>query len=300
MSDGRRSALLAIVLLLLAFGGGAYLSGRLLLDDGFPLLEGRRVAVLPVEGVFLSEKPLLQHLEEYRKSDRVRAFVLEIRSPGGTVGAAQSIYRTVRKLREEEERPVVAWIGDVGASGGYYIALAADSIYALPGSITGSIGVLMEFPHAEELLRKVGVGVEVVKSGEHKDMGSVTRPLSDADREVLEGVVQDVYDQFVDAVSESRGLARESVLVVADGRVFTGERALELGLVDEIGTLEEAIAAAGRMAGLGDRPATIRPSERQLTPLDLIRGISRGDFRGLLEAFRAAARPGPRLLYEWR
>lgn len=301
MSDNRRSSLLAIGLLLLVFGAGAYVSARLLVGEGVPLLEGRRVAVLPLEGPILSERAFLRSLDRYRDRGGVGAFVLEIRSPGGTVGASQAIFRTVRRLREEEDRPVVAWIGDVGASGGYYVALAADSIYALPGSLTGSIGVIMEFPNAQELLRKVGVGVEVVKSGEHKDLGSPVRPLSPEDREVLEGVVGDVYGQFVDAVSENRALSRDSVASLADGRIFTGEQAVELGLVDGIGTLEEAIDAAGRMAGLGERPPTVRPGERDRPTLwDLLTGVSASEIGGWVEAIRGIAASSPRLLYEWR
>lgn len=301
MAQKRRSSILAIALLLTFFAVGAYLSARVLIGERIPLLARGRVAVLPVEGPILSERAFLRSLTAYRDRTAVEAFVLEIRSPGGTVGASQAIYRTVRRLREEEERPVVAWIGDVGASGGYYVALAADSIYALPGSITGSIGVIMEFPNAAELLRKVGVGLEVVKSGEHKDLGSPVRPLTPSDREVIEEMIDDVYAQFVDAVTQNRGLARDSVVRLADGRIFSGERALELGLVDGIGTLDEAIEVAGRMAGLGDRPATVRPSDRErLTLLDLITGVSKTDLRGLVETVRGIAGASPRLLYEWR
>lgn len=301
MPDNRRSSLIGIGLLLLFFAVGAYVSARLLGGEGVPLLEGRRVAVLPLEGPILSDRGFLRDLERYRGQGGVAAFVLEIRSPGGTVGASQAIYRTVRRLREEDERPVVAWIGDVGASGGYYVALAADSIFALPGSLTGSIGVIMEFPNAQELLRKVGVGVEVVQSGEHKDLGSPIRPLSPEDRAVLEALVGDVYGQFVDAVTADRPLERDSVLTLADGRVFSGRQALEVGLIDRIGTLQEAVSAAGRMAGLGDRPSTVRPDERRRpTLLDLVTAVSGVELRGLAEAVRGVGGSSPRLLYEWR
>lgn len=302
MSGNRRTALFAIFALLFVFAGGLYLSVRLLSGGDVRLFGGDRVAVLPLEGVITSERGFLEQLRRYRKDGSVRAFVLEIRSPGGAVGASQSLYRTVRELRETDDRPVVAWIGDVGASGGYYVALAADSIYALPGSITGSIGVIMEFPNAQELLRKVGLSFEVVKSGEHKDMGSFIRPMSESDRAILEGVVRDVWDQFVEAVGENRAMERERVVSLADGRIFTGEQAVELGLVDGIGTLQEAIDAAGRMAGLGEEPATVRPAERRLGLLDLLLGSGRARWRGLLvEPLVRSAEPGtPRLLYEWR
>ena len=289
----------AIALILLVFAAGVYLSSRALLGrDGF--FAGSRVAVLPVEGVITSERQVLGHLETFRRDGSVRAFVIEIRSPGGTVGASQSIYREIRKLREMDDRPIVAWMGDIAASGGYYVSLAADSVYALPGTLTGSIGVIMEFPNASELMRKVGVEWEVVKSGEHKDMGSPSRPLSDSDREILEGVVLDVWDQFVDAVADNRPIARAEVVALADGRIFSGEQAVELGLVDGIATLNEAIDAAGRMAGLGERPQTLRPRPRRVRWIDLLLGLTETKARHLLEILPSVPSVTPRLLYEWR
>ncbi|MFQ5688721.1 MAG: signal peptide peptidase SppA [Gemmatimonadota bacterium] len=300
MATSRSTTIGITVLLLLVFAGGLFLSSRILTGRGVPLLQGGRVAVLPISGVITSEESFLHNLSAFRRNSTVRAFVIEIRSPGGGVGASQAIYRELRKLRETDERPVIAWMGDVGASGGYYVALAADSIYALPGTITGSIGVVMEFPNAQELLRKVGIGWEVVKSGEHKDMGSPARPLTPSDREILEGLVGDVYDQFVDAVAANRTLDRSRVLELADGRVFTGEQAVELGLVDGISTLEEAIELAGRMAGLGDHPSTLRPREPRFRLVDLLLGLSGRQVRRLAEWIPAVGPRAPRLLYEWR
>jgi len=289
----------AIALILLVFAAGVYLSSRALLGrDG--LFAGSRVAVLPVEGIITSERLVLGHLETFRRDGSVRAFVIEIRSPGGSVGASQSIYREIRKLREMDDRPIVAWMGDIAASGGYYVSLAADSVYALPGTLTGSIGVIMEFPNASELMRKVGVEWEVVKSGEHKNMGSPSRPLSDADREILEGVVLDVWDQFVDAVAENRPIDRADVVTLADGRIFSGEQAMELGLIDGIATLNEAIDAAGRMAGLGERPQTVRPRPRRVRWIDLLLGLTETKARHLLEILPSVPSVTPRLLYEWR
>lgn len=298
MADNRTTAL-TILLLLALFGAGAVLSLRSVLGAGWPEL-GRRVAVLPVEGVIASEDATLDALGSFRSDGRVRAFVLEIESPGGAVGASQAIYRALRELREEDDRPVVAWMGDVAASGGYYVALAADSIFALPGTITGSIGVIMEFPNAQELLRKVGLGWEVVKSGEHKDMGSPVRPLDPADREIFEALVRDVHEQFVDAVADRRPLARERVAELADGRIFSGRQAADLGLIDRIGTLQEAIDAAGRMAGLGDDPPTTRPRERRIGLIDLIFGVSEAEARRLLTTLIPAPGGTPRLRYEWK
>ena len=255
----RRTGIFGIVLLLVLFASGAFLTARLLLGGRVPGLTKKRVAVLPIVGIIDSETRFVRELQAFRDDPSVRAFVLEIRSPGGGVGASQSIHAELQRLRMEDDRPLIAWIGEIGASGGYYVALPADSIFALPGSITGSIGVIMQFPNAEELFRKVGVELEVVKSGRLKDMGSPVRELSEEERQVLQGLVDDVWNQFVDAVVDGRDMGRTQVVDLADGRVFSGEAAWELGLVDRLGTLQDALDAAGRMSGLGERPRVVRP-----------------------------------------
>lgn len=295
-----RSTTVVGILLLLAFSAtGLVVATRLLVGGSVPLVSERSVAILPVVGVIDSDRAFLKNLRAYRNNASVRAFVLEIRSPGGGVGPSQSMYRELRKLRDSDDRPVIAWIGGIGASGGYYVALAADSIFVLPGSITGSIGVIMEFPNAQELLRKVGLGFEVVKSGEHKDIGSPVRPMTAEDRRILQEVVDDVFNQFVDAVAENRPLERDTVLSLADGRIFSGERAVDLKLADRVATLPEAISAAGRMAGLGDDPNTVRPSERRIGLLDLLGGVSESRLLGWLRAIAPQASGTPRLRYEW-
>ncbi len=306
MSDQRRSTLVAIALLLLFFGGGAALALSHLLDRPLPLVPGRdRIAVVPVEGVIGPETAPLEALRRYRDRDEVRGMVLAVRSPGGTVGASQELHRAVRAFREDG-RPVVAWIGDVGASGGYYAAVAADSVFALPGSITGSIGVVMQFPDARGLLEKAGLRVEIVKSGEHKDAGSPVRALDESDREVFQTLVDDTYGQFLDAVASARGLARDSVRTLADGRVYSGERADRIGLIDGIAALPEAVDAAGRMAGLGEDPAVIRPDRGRSDWTDLLAGGFDGLLARAAKALLAGSGPpasgwsSPRLMYLWR
>lgn len=294
-----KGPIVAIVAVFVLFGAGLVVSLRLLM--GATVLPiGSSVAVLPLRGALVDEERFLAQLEAFESDGGVEAFVVEIESPGGTVGATQSIYEAIRRLRDEGDRPVVAWMGDVAASGGYYAAMGADSVLALPGSITGSIGVVMEFPVAAELYRKVGVEWEVVKSGEHKDMGSLARGLTDGDRRILEGVVDDTHDQFVEVVAQNRRLARDSIELLADGRIFTGRQALRSGLIDGLGTLADAIGVAGRMAGLGDRPNVVRPRERRLTIWDVILGVAGPEARGLLRTVVPMQSGTPRLLYEWR
>lgn len=297
--DPRRTTLWAIIAVLALFGTGVVISMRLLLG-GEVLSVGERVAVLPIRGAIVDEQWFVDELEYLREDGGVRAFVIEIESPGGTVGASQSIYRAIHDLREEDDRPVIAWMGDVAASGGFYAAMGADSVLALPGTITGSIGVIMEFPNAEELLRNVGLGWEIVKSGEHKDLGSPTRPLSAADREILQALVDDVYRQFVDVVVENTALEAPEVERLADGRIFSGRQAVELGLVDRLGTLDDAIAVAGRMAGLGEDPRLQHPRERRIGLWDLVLGLTDAEARGLLRTWVPMHSGTPRLLYEWK
>jgi protease IV len=233
---------------------------------------GGRIAVMEIDGIIGEDEEFLRDLRRFRDNRSVKGYVVNINSPGGVVAPSQSIFQELRRLRLEDSVPVVASIGGVGASGGYYIALAADSIFALPGSITGSIGVIMEIPDASELLGKVGVRMQSVMSAEHKDVGSPFRPLGEGDRSILQALVLDVYGQFVDVVVEERGLSREAVLRVADGRILSGRQALAERLVDRLGNREDALATAGVMAGLGDRPRTIRPPEPRVTLLDLLFG----------------------------
>ncbi len=295
----RRTTVLSIVLLLAFFAIGASVVVRLMLGGRVPLVSSDRVAVLPVYGLIESDAAFMKNLAEFRDDESVRGFVIEIRSPGGMAGTSQSMYSELARLRDEDDRPVVAWIGEVGASGGYYLALGADSILALPSAITGSIGVIMEFPNAEELLRKAGVGLEVVKSGELKDIGSPVRDLTDEERRVLQDLVDDVYEQFVSAVSENRGMSRDRVLALSDGRVMSGARAAELGLVDRTATLRETLDVVGRMTGLGENPRTVRPMERKLGFWDVLRGVEESRLHALVWRILDRSVMGPRLRYQW-
>lgn len=259
------------------------------------LVRGDRIALIEVDGLIADDADYLEQIRRFRKDSSVRGFLVAINSPGGVVGPSQSLYRELRRIREEG-RPVVAAIGAVGASGGYYVALAADSIFAMPGSITGSIGVIMEYPEVSGLMERLGVDMNVVKSAEHKDVGSPFRPLSPADRQVLEALITDVYDQFVEAVAEERALSAAEVYRLADGRVYSGRQAIQHGLVDRVGNLQDALSAVGRMAGLGDDPQVVRPPRREFTLLDFFLG------RGATSSLAKWARPleqtgGPRLKF---
>ncbi|GAB6877420.1 signal peptide peptidase SppA [Thermaerobacter litoralis] len=200
-------------------------------------------------GAVAGADDIVAQLQQAREDPAVAAVVIRMNTPGGSAAAAQEIGDAVQRLRDAG-KPVVVSIADLGASGGYWIAAMADRIVANPASLTGSIGVIMEVTHYEDLYEKLGIDVETIKSGPFKDIGSATRPPTDEERRLLQGLVNDIYQQFIDVVAKGRGMSREQVLELADGRVFTGRQAKEAGLVDALGTFEDAADLAAELAGL--------------------------------------------------
>jgi len=230
---------------------------------------GKKVAIVEVQGVIENSSEVIRQLRKYAEDSSVPAIVMDIDSPGGAVAPSQEIYEEINKLREKGKK-VIASMRTVGASGGYYIACAADTIVANPGTLTGSIGVIFQFPVAEELFKKIGLKFEVVKKGEIKDIGTYTRPMTERERKSLQSVVDDTYDQFVDVIASRRSMSREDILKIADGSVFTGRQAKNLGLVDELGNLQDAIKIAGVMVGIKEYPKTIKEIKRRITWFDLL------------------------------
>ena len=223
--------------------------------DKFAL--GDKVAIIEVEGMIVSAGKTIERLHAAEDDASVKAVVLRIDSPGGGVGPSQEIHDEVVKL--VQTKPVVVSMGSLCASGGYYIAAPASRIFANPGTITGSIGVIMEFTNIQDLLDKIGLKNRVVKSGKHKDIGSPVRPMSAEDEAILQSLIDDVHSQFVEAVAAGRKLEVATVKPLADGRIFTGRQAQASGLVDELGNLESAIAAAAEMGGIVGEPKLIYP-----------------------------------------
>jgi protease IV len=232
--------------------------GILIVERGEWALGGNRVALVEVEGLILSAERVVHELEEHLEDASIRAVVVRVQSPGGVVAPTQEIHDAIRRVRAKG-KPVVASLGSIAASGGYYLAVAADRIVASPGTLTGSIGVLMQVAEVEGLLKKVGVRLEVIKAGRHKDLGNFSRAMTPEEREILQALLDDMYDQFVGAVAQGRGLDRAAVLKLADGRVYSGRRAQELKLVDELGGLDDAVRAAGTLAGITGKPRLVRP-----------------------------------------
>jgi len=279
----RLTVVAAAVLVYLAVAGLFVIAvggvGRRGEGGGAPLF-GPRVAIVELEGVIIDVDDVVQELKGLRENPSVRAVVMRINSPGGVVGPTQEVHDAILRLRRAG-KPVVASLGAVAASGGYYIAVAADQIYANPGTLTGSIGVIMQMANFEQLMKKVGVDYVVVKAGQFKDLGNPGRPMTPDERRVLQTLLDDVHGQFIGAVASGRKLEREDVVRFADGRVFSGQQAKDLKMVDALGGLEDAVLAAGKLAGLPTPPAVI-PPKRKFSFMDLLRNQFGGSAAGAL------------------
>ncbi|MEW6326836.1 MAG: signal peptide peptidase SppA [Thermodesulfobacteriota bacterium] len=237
-------------------------------EKGYMLAPGEKIGIVEINGLITDSKETIQELSALRKNSQIKAIVVRIDSPGGIVGAAQEIYAEVR--RASQVKPVVASCGSIAASGGYYIAVGTNKIIANPGTITGSIGVIMKFANAEELLRKIGLKISALKSGELKDTGSLTREMTAKEKAMVQGVIDDVQSQFIEVVASGRKLPQEKIRGIADGRIFSGKQAMELGLVDKLGNMEEAVAVAGQMAGLKEEPEVIYPRKKGISLWELV------------------------------
>ncbi len=217
------------------------------------LFSGDGVGVLQIDGTIDDSREVLAELKRLREMPWVKAIVVRVDSPGGAVAPTQEIYEEIR--RAKKKKPFIASMGSTAASGGYYIASACDRILANPGTLTGSIGVIMQLANVEELMKKIGVRGFNVKSGANKDLGSPFQPLSREGREILQSLVDNVHSQFVVAVARARGMDEARVRKLADGRVYSGAQAKDLGLVDQLGSLEDAIEVAAKRAGIAAEPA---------------------------------------------
>jgi protease-4 len=257
-----------------------------LLQKKMPLRH--KLALVRIEGPIMDSKDLVEEIREHAKDISVKAIILRVDSPGGAVAPSQEIYAEVKKALEKKQ--VIVSMGSLAASGGYYIAAPATRIFANPGTLTGSIGVIMEIPNVEELMKKIGVKSEVIKSGKNKDMASAFRTMQPEGRQILQGVLDNVHDQFIKAVADGRKMKLEEVRALADGRIFSGEQALALKLVDELGTLDDATKAAAKMAGLGEDPEVATKKDK-LSFLDIVRGKFPREFSDII--------PGVKIKYQY-
>jgi protease-4 len=258
-------------------------------------LGGEKVAVIPIEGEIVEAREALDLLEKYASNDSVKAIVIRINSPGGAIAPSQEIYSAIRRTRKESGKPIVASLDSVAASGGFYIAAACDRIVANPGTITGSIGVILQWFDMKELVRWAKLKPETITSGALKDAGSPFRELTEAERQYFQTIVTQLHGQFVRDVAIGRAgrISQAEVARVADGRIFTGEQALALKLVDELGSIDDAVRTAGKLAGIEGEPDRVWPRRREDRLLELLNG----DAEATLE--RVLSRRIPQFLYRW-
>lgn len=260
---------------------GAVLLGRLLLtsdEPSFNLSQG--VGLVEIKGMIVDSREPIRQLRYFLKKDNIKAVVLRVDSPGGVVGPSQEIYQEVKRLAAKKK--VVVSMGSLAASGGYYIAAPASVIYANPGTITASIGVLIKFSNLEGLFGKLGVSSTTIKTGSFKDAGAPDRPLSPEDRAMFQALIDSTHEQFVKAVAEGRKLPVDEVRRIADGRVLSGEQARALKLVDKLGNLPDAVEEAGRLAGISGEPALILPPKKKVNYLELLAEGAEEKFNGVL------------------
>jgi protease-4 len=248
-------------------------------DEEYSSGTGGTLAVVELKDEILSSENIVRQIKKYRESPSVKGIVLRIESPGGGVSASQEIYEEVKKTRDSG-KPVVVSMGSVAASGGYYVSCGATKIVANPGTVTGSIGVISQFMNFNQLMGKVGVGTTTVKSGKFKDTGNPYREMTEEEKKYFQETIDDVYQQFLSVVETERKIPHDAAKKLADGRIFTGKKAYELGLVDTLGTYEDAISLAAHLAKISGTPKIVKERKKERLS-DILFGSLKEEIVGL-------------------
>jgi protease IV len=233
---------------------------------------GDRIGVVDLDGVILSPQPVVGQLKKFADDSSIKAIILHVNSPGGGVAASEEIYREVKRVREEKKKQVVVSIETVGASGAYYIASASNKIYADKGSIVGSIGVIAEWMNYGDLLKWAKLKSIVFKTGEFKDTGNPTRDLTPAEQAYMQSLIDNMFGQFEHAVADGRGMKFEDVKAIANGKVWTGEQAFSMKLIDNLGDFEAVVKDTAKSVGISGEPTLVHPEKDRRTLLDLMLG----------------------------
>ena len=267
------------LLIWLLLGGGAFLLLAVTAvavlwnfegDDGGEFAFSDRIQVVDIDGELVDSRPILEQIKRYEDSESVKAILLNVDSPGGGVAVSQEIYAEIKRLREKKDKIIVSYLSSTGASGAYYLSCASNKIVANPGTIVGSIGVIAEWVNYADLLEWAKLKDIVFKTGEFKDTGSSSRALTDNERKYFQGLIDDMYVQFLEAVSSGRKLDLQDVRTMADGRVFTGRDAKERKLIDEIGNFQDAVDITAKLAGISGKPRLLRSTRQRVTLLDVL------------------------------
>ena len=234
---------------------------------------GPKIAVVDLDGVILSPKKVVKQLKDFAADDSVKAIIIHVNSPGGGVAASEEIYREVKRIRDEKKKRIVASIETVGASGAYYVASATNKIYADKGSIVGSIGVIAEWMNYEELLKWAKLHAITMKAGEFKDTGSPTREMTPAEQKYFQGLIDNMHTQFIQAVADGRHAKEAEIRAIADGKVWTGEQALPLKLIDQLADFEGAVKDTASSVNITGEPSLVYPPrEKRPGLMDLMFG----------------------------
>jgi protease-4 len=233
---------------------------------------GDKIGVVDLEGVILDPKEVVDELRKFADDDSIKAIIIHVNSPGGGVAASEEIYRQVKRIRDEKHKRIVASIETVGASGAYYVSAATNKIYADSGSVVGSIGVIAEWVNYGDLMKWAKLKPEVLKVGEFKDTGDPRRDLTPAERQYLQGLIDNMYSQFVRAVADGRNKKESEIKPMADGRVWTGEQALGMHLVDQIADFRTAVMDTAKSVNISGEPVLVRPERERKSLLDLLFG----------------------------
>ena len=281
MADGKGSR----TLLWIVIGGGAFFLFVLAVfalvyitlhggqqTASFGSSFGDKIAVVDLEGVILSPKSTVDQLKKYADDDSVKAIILHVNSPGGGVAASEEIYREVKRIRDEKKKRIVAAIESVGASGAYYVSSATNKIYADEGSIVGSIGVISEWVNYGDLLHWAKLKAIVMKAGEFKDTGNPTREMTPSEQQYLQSLIDNMHSQFIQAVADGRKMKYQDVKVIADGKVWTGQQAASMKLIDQVADFQAAVKDTAKSVGISGEPTLVRPEKERKTVLDLLFG----------------------------
>ncbi len=241
-----------------------------------------KIAIVELDFTIIDSAPIVRQFKKYREDKSINAIVLHVNSPGGGVAASQEMYEEIKKTRDSG-KPVIVSFGSIAASGGYYAACGGSLIVSNPGTLTGSIGVIISFANFKDLAEKLGIKDVTIKSGDLKDSGNPLRDMNEKDREYFQEIVDDSYDQFLEVVSKERKIEMDDLKPIANGRVFTGRQAKQLNLVDSLGTLEDAIRIAGQIAKIEGEPAIVKEKRRRNIFDYVIENMANNEFRILKE-----------------
>lgn len=283
----------AVLVFMLFLTGMVFLFKSFLGSDEASYSGKNGVGLVEVKGMIIDSRETVRQLRYFLKKDDIKAVVLRVDSPGGVVAPSQEIYEEVKKFAAKKS--IIVSMGSLAASGGYYLSAPATMIYANPGTITASIGVIIKLSNIEALMDKIGIKATTIKTGKYKDSGSPARQLTEEDRAMFQAVIDSTHAQFIKAVAQGRKLPEEQVKAIADGRVLSGEQALQLKLVDKLGTMQDAIEEAARRSGITSEPQVVLPPKKKINYLDLLSEGAEGKFDAMLGKVNAH---GLQVMYE--